>query len=267
MIEAKRSRRPSAYLEEADHVLTLTLDRPRVLNAIDFETEDTIAMAVDRLERKDGPGVLLIRARGRYFSAGFDLSGRLSHEHGDDGLATRRWYREIHALFDALEAVEKPVVAAIHGPCFGGAVELTLSCDFRLASDRASFELPEIELGVLPGSGGISRLTRLVGPANARWLVMGESVGAARAREMGLVNEVYPRETFESEVDGFVTRLAARPVQPLALAKLAIDACERLDRSTGRDLERIANTILLQSADYRARVQSAKKKKKKKPST
>jgi enoyl-CoA hydratase/carnithine racemase len=250
-----------ALLERDGAVLILTLNRPEKLNAIDREIEGVIAQAASDLDRDDALRVLLIQARGRFFSGGFDLNGRLSDRHDDGGIATRRWYREIHALFDGFEVAEKLVVAAVHGPCLGGALEMALSCDFRLVSSDAYFQLPEIDLGVLPGSGGVSRLTRLVGPGWARWLVMGERIDADRAREIGLVHEVYPAGVFSTRVRGFVERLAALPAEAVALGKLAIDACERTDRATGRDIERISNSLLLGSEDYRARVDAAKRRR------
>ena len=251
---------PHALLERDGAVLVLTLNRPEKLNAIDRAIEGVIAQSASDLDRDDALRILLIQARGRFFSAGFDLKGRLSDRHDDGGIATRRWYREIHGLFDGFEVAEKLVVAAIHGPCLGGALEMALSCDFRLVSSDAFFQLPEIDLGVLPGSGGMSRLTRLVGPGWARWLVMGERIDADRAREIGLVHEVYPASVFSTRVRGFVERLAALPAEAVALGKLAIDACERTDRATGRDIERISNSLLLGSEDYRARVDSAKRR-------
>lgn len=250
---------PHALLEQDGAILVLTLNRPGKLNAIDSEIEGVIEEAAAKLDRDNALRVLLIQARGRFFSAGFDLKGRLSDRHDDGGMATRRWYREIHSLFDGLEVVEKPVVAAIHAPCLGGALEMTLSCDFRIASSDAFFQLPEIDLGVLPASGGVSRLTRLVGPAWARWLVMGERIDAERARDIGLVQEVHVAEGFEAGVRQFVERLAGLPPEAVALAKLAIDACARTDPATGRDIERISNTALLGSDHYRAQVDAAKR--------
>src|SRR5262249_42963148 len=153
--------------------------------------------------------VLLIRAKGTYFSAGADMSGGMAPEFDGSSMAFRQWYRgTFHPIFDAFEAVEKPVVVAHHGPCLGGALEMSVSCDFRLAAESARYALPEINLGVIPGSGGTSRLTRLVGPHWTRWLAMaGESVNAEEALRMGLVHKVYPDARFEAEVWAFCQKL------------------------------------------------------------
>jgi enoyl-CoA hydratase/carnithine racemase len=159
-------------------------------------------------------------------------------------------------LFDRIEAIEKPVVLAPQGPCLGVGIELGASCDFRLASDAATFSLPEVaNLAVIPGSGGISRLTRLVGPHWAKWLVMaGETVDAHQALVMGLVHAVYPAAEFPEQVQAFAHRLAALPREALGLAKVAIDTAADVDRRTARDFDRVAQTVLFMSSDYRERV-------------
>lgn len=250
---------PGALLTRAGAVLTLTLNRPDKLNAINREVEDALREAVTTLADDADLRVLLIAARGQYFSAGFDVSHRVDDDHDPSGVALRHRYREIHDLFDLFEQVEKPVVVAAHGPCLGGALELALSGDFRLAATPARFALPEIKLGVLPGSGGTSRLTRTVGPAWARWLVMaGKTITAEDALRIGLVHAVYPPETFGEEAAAFVGHLAALPAEAVGTAKLAIDLAERLDRASGRDVERLANTKLMTSAEHRDKVSALK---------
>lgn len=252
---------PGALLTRDDAVLTMTLNRPDKLNAINDDVEEVLRQAITTFASDGGLRVLLIAARGEYFSAGFDVGHRVDDDHDPSGVRLRHRYREIHDLFDLFEQVEKPVVVAAHGPCLGGALELALSCDFRLAAPRARFALPEIKLGVLPGSGGTSRLTRTVGPAWARWLVMaGQTVTAEDALGMGLVHAVYPADSFDDDVAAFVARLAGLPTDAVGVAKLAIDLADRLDRASGRDLERLANTGLMTSQEHRDRVAGLKKR-------
>jgi enoyl-CoA hydratase/carnithine racemase len=156
-------------------------------------------------------------------------------------------------LGDELESVEKPVVIAHQGTCLGGALELSLSCDFRLAAHRARYGLPEIDMGMIPGSGGTSRLTRLIGPHWARWLIMlNRQVDAERALLMGLVHEVYPDEDFESSVQAFCRHLASQPPEALAAGKLAIELSVDLGRAQGRNIERLAASTLYFGAEHRA---------------
>ena len=136
-------------------------------------------------------------------------------------------------------------------------MELSLSCDFRLAARSATYRLPEIDIGALPGSGGISRLTRMAGPHWARWLVMaGEQVAATDAVTMGFVHRVYEDAVFDAEVQAFCRKLAQQPFELLGLAKLSIELAQDLDRTQGRNVERIANSILFTGAEHKALVQA-----------
>ena len=252
-----------ARVESEDGVITVTWTRDAKRNAINFEMWDIFEGAVSALETQDDLRVLVIRAEGRFFTAGTDISGmRANLGEGTDGVIRgsniRRDYRieAKHDLFDRLEAVEKPVVLAAHGPCFGSGIEMGASCDFRLAADTAVFSLPEVpNLAVIPGSGGISRLVRLLGPQWTKWLVMGgETISAEQALAIGLVQAVYPAAKFDEAVTAFAKRLAAMPREALGLAKVAIDTAAEVDRRTARELDRLAQTLLFQSAEYRAKV-------------
>lgn len=258
---------------ELDGVLTVTFARPEKYNAVTSEMLTGLRAAIEHFGASTELRVLLIRAEGKYFTAGMDIGSidaDISPSSGaqPSGIAFRRTYRRLHALFDELEAVEKPVVVAVQGPCLGVGVEMSLSCDFRLASESATFCLPEItHLAALPGSGGISRLTRVVGPHWARWLAMaGRTVDSRLARGMGLVHDVYPDELFAESVAEFVRDLTKIAPEALALAKLAIEAAVDTDRTTSRNIDRMANTILTGTAEHRAMVKgfldrAARKKK------
>lgn len=246
---------PDALVESDGPLLRFTIDRPAKLNAINEPVERALREAVERLEQDPALRVLVIRSRGRYFSAGYDMRYRVGDAPADDGVALRRRYREVHDLFDRIERVEKPVILAAQGPCLGGALELALSCDFRLAADAATFGFPELKLAVLPGSGGISRTARLVGPAWARWLVIaGQTLDAAAAQRIGLVHAVVPPAELDSAVDALARSLAELPAEALGLAKLTIDLCAASDRASGRDIERVANSLLMPSHEHRQRV-------------
>ena len=185
---------------------------------------------------------LVITAEGRYFTAGKDI-GEMGAQPAS-GVALRRDYRRLHELFDEMERIEKPVILAAQGPCLGIGVEMASSCDFRFASERSQFGLPEVpNLAVLPGSGGISRFTRLVGPHWARWVAMaGENVDAELARTMGFVHHVFPDETFHADVQAWVRKLVGLSAEALGLAKITIDAAVDSDRRTARHVDRMANT-------------------------
>lgn len=244
-------------------IITVTFTRDDKRNAVDEEMFELLEQAVHDLADDDAHRVLVITGEGRFFTAGVDITTMAPDlGRGTDGLVRgatmRRQYRRDarHDLFDEIEQIEKPVVLAAQGPCLGLGVELGVSCDFRLAADTATFALPEIQnLAVLPGSGGISRLVRLVGPHWARWIAMaGQSVDADEARSIGLVHAVYPHEEFAERVQAFARHLASLPREAVGLAKIAIDAAASIDRRTARDFDRLAQTTLFQSADHAERL-------------
>jgi enoyl-CoA hydratase/carnithine racemase len=255
-----------ALREDRDGVAIVTFNRPQKLNAINLEMRQVLTEAVDDLREREDLRVLLIRSTGPYFSAGVDIGGG-GHGGPDQRtmIARRRDHRRpLHTLLDEIEEIEKPVVMAIQGVCLGLGVELSGSADFRLASTNARFGLPEINIGVIAGSGGTSRFTRLCGVGWSKWLNMaGEQIDADTARIAGFVQAVYPAETFEDEVWAFCQRLMSRPAEVQAVAKLAVELCYDLDRGNGRRVERIANTPLMMrdNSDLRAKALSRGKSK------
>ncbi|CAN5294176.1 enoyl-CoA hydratase-related protein [soil metagenome] len=239
-----------ASIEEADGILTVTLTRDEKLNAITPEMTAVLWEAHDAVATRDDLRALVITARGRFFTAGIDLAAE-SPSDAPTGSEFRRRYREHHALYDAFEALEKPVVLAAQGPCLGAGVEMAGSCDFRFAAEGTWFQLPEVTIGTVAGSGGISRINRIIGPAWTKWMAMAaRKVDAERALAIGLVHEVYPVEGFQQRVHDVVREIVALPVQALGASKLVIDMTTEVDRATARDIERLANTSLIFGAEY-----------------
>jgi enoyl-CoA hydratase len=242
--------------DDVDGVITLTFTRDGKLNAVTDDMLDVMRDAVKDLGDEAAIRALVITAEGRYFTAGKDI-GEMGAQ-PDSGVALRRDYRRLHELFDEMERIEKPVVLAAQGPCLGIGVEMASSCDFRFASERSVFGLPEVpNLAVLPGSGGISRFTRLVGPHWARWVAMaGENVDAELALSMGFVHRVFPEETFDADVQAWVRQLIGMSAEALGLAKITIDAAVDSDRRTARHIDRMANTMLLQTAEHLEKIEA-----------
>ena len=243
---------------EGDGILTVTFSRDHKLNAVNAKMLDGLRVAVDDLAEREDLRVMVIAAKGRYFTAGIDINGMPvgGVDREPSGIKFRHEYSRLHKFFDDLESVEKPVILAAHAPCLGFGVEMGLSCDFRLAAARASFSLPEIRnLAALPGSGGISRLTRVVGPHWARWLAMaGQTMDAQQALSAGLVHAVYSDQVFHESVSAFAKDLASQSAEALALAKITIDAAVNADRRSARDFDRVADHLLVSSAEHRAKV-------------
>ena len=253
--------------EEAPHLLTeetesgiliATLNRPDKLNAISRQTMDLLTDAVLHFRDSDALKVMLIRATGRYFSSGADLAGgdqkRVSPtQHTASGIREnhRLNLNNMQQLWDEMEHIEKPIVVAHHAKCVGGGLEMSLSCDFRLAAKSASYAFPEGLFGVLPASGGVSRLTRLCGPHWARWLIMANKAAPAdMAFTMGLVHQVYPDETFEADVIEFCQHLAKQNREQMGAAKVAIELCAEVGPEMGRHVERMANSGLMLNPAY-----------------
>lgn len=252
---------PHARRTDADGVLTITLTRDDKLNAVSPQMLEVLFQAVDDLGEREDLQVLLVTGEGRYFTAGIDMAtmggASTTGSRGEfKGTLFRRRYRRLHDFFDRLEASEKPIVLAAQGPCLGLGVEMGASCDFRLASDTACFGLPEVaNLAMIPGSGGISRLARLVGPHWTSWLaIAGEAITAQDARMMGFVHAVYPVAEFARRAQAFAAKLAALPPETLGVAKLSLRAAAYTDRASARDFDRLANTLLVTSREHAERM-------------
>jgi enoyl-CoA hydratase len=248
-----------ATIAEKDGIITVTIDRPAKLNAISPEVTATLWEATRALGDREDLRVMVITSVGRYFTAGIDLAHIPGDRRGGQipsDVAYRRQYREHHLLYDEFEAIEKPIILAAQGPCLGAGVEMAASCDFRFASTSAYFELPEVRLGVIAGSGGTSRLTRLVGPHWGKWMAMaGQRVGAEQAKAIGLVHEVFPDDTFQESVASFAKSLVAMPMEAMGAAKLVVDIARDTDRTTQRHVDRIANAPRASSPEFFANTQ------------
>lgn len=247
---------PHLLVHEDGAILICTLNRPEKLNALSGQTMRLFEEALHRFRDTPSLKVMLIRATGRYFCAGADLhdnSGRTAPFR--TGSAIRENHRlrlhGMHRIYDEMEHIEKPIVVAHHATCVGGGLELSLSCDFRLAATSARYSFPESKMGVLPASNGVSRLTRIVGTHWARWLIMANMiVDADKALTMGLVHEVYPDETFEEEVMRFCRHLTAQSGEQMGTAKIAIEMAWEVGLDQARNVERMANSALMLSPDY-----------------
>ncbi|MYJ46227.1 MAG: enoyl-CoA hydratase/isomerase family protein [Acidimicrobiales bacterium] len=236
--------------EDSDGVRVLTLNRPQKFNAWNAAMRAEMRDAVEDTAMATDIRALIITGVGRAFSAGEDVSemGDLT-EMGTRGF--RAVARGIHSVFDLIEALEMPVIAAVNGVAAGGGFELALSCDFRVIAENARFVMPEAKVGLIPGSGGCSRLVHYVGLGRAKELVMlSRNVGADDAKAMGLATEIAP----EGKAVDVALELAAEmeAFAPLALgmAKTVLNTCTDVDHETGRRLERLGQSVLKTTADH-----------------
>jgi len=248
---------PHLLTEEDGAILIATLNRPEKLNALSGQTMGLFEQALHRFRDTPALKVMLIRATGRYFCSGADLRGGEPSQPGTTGSAIRETHRlklhGMHRIYDEMEAIEKPLVVAHHARCVGGGLEMSLSCDFRLAAKSASYSFPEGKFGVLPASNGVSRLTRIVGTHWARYLIMANRiVDADRALIMGLVHEVWPDESFEDEVMKFCRQLAEQHGEQMGAAKLSIEMAKDVGLAQARNVERMATAALMLNPGYHA---------------
>ncbi len=248
---------PAPLLVERDgDLLIATLNRPDKLNAINAPMMVAFEQALHEFRDDPALRVMLIRANGRYFSAGADLREGTPPSISAGGSELREMHRRglngMHRIYDEMEAVEKPIVVAHQGKCVGGGLELSLSCDFRLAARGASYAFPEGLFGMIPASNGVSRLTRVIGTHWARYLIMGNlEVRADRALMIGLVHEVFADETFQDDVIAFCRHLAKQNPHQMGMAKLAIEMTRDVGLAQARNVERMANAALMMEPSYR----------------
>jgi enoyl-CoA hydratase len=239
----------------APHIRVLMLNRPDAMNAWHGAMRAEMAATVRDLAESDAR-VAIICGNEKAFSAGEDVRGM---DNLSD-ISTKRFRsiaRAFHTVFDALEALEMPVIAAVEGVAAGGGMELALSCDFRVAGAKARFGLPETNVGLIPGSGGCSRLVRLVGLARAKQILMLEGVmNAQRANEMGLVTRLVDAGQALDEALRMAQMLAAKAPLALGMAKLVLNTCAEVDLETGRRLERLGQSVLKKSLDHREGVRA-----------
>src|ERR1051325_6179446 len=174
--------------ELENRIATVTLNRPERLNAINDEMRADFSRLFTELQTNDDIGVIIFTGAGRAFSAGGDI------EYFEREWQTTKFRAENHRLtqfFDELELIEKPVLAAINGPCTGAGLQITLSCDLRIASEQSKYGFRENNIGLIPGAGGCSRLVKLIGYGKAKELIFtGDMTSAIAAAPVGSVNRV-----------------------------------------------------------------------------
>jgi enoyl-CoA hydratase/carnithine racemase len=211
---------PLLFEKTEGGVARLTLNRPEVLNAVNMAMRDDLWAALEAVRDDPEIRVAVVRGAGeRAFSAGADIS-----EFGTaPSYVEARRARHDRDVWGLMLSITKPLVAAIHGYAYGAGCEMSLCCDLRIASDDASFALPEVTLGYMPSAGGTQLLPRTVHPAVAREMILGgEPIDAHRAYEIGLATRVVPRERLAAEAERVAAALGAQPPRALAAAKEAM---------------------------------------------
>ncbi len=231
-------------------VRILTLNRPEKFNSWNSRMRGEMREAVEAVALDPSVRVLVFTGAGKAFSAGEDVS-----EMGDlTELGTRGFRavaRGIHSVFDLVESLEVPVIAAVNGVAAGGGFELALSCDFRVVASNARFVMPEAKVGLIPGSGGCSRLVSYVGLGRAKELVMlGRPLGAEEAVNLGMATTVTEPDGAVEGAVALAREMTAFAPLALGMAKLILNTCTDVDHETGRRLERLGQSVLKTTSDH-----------------
>jgi 2-oxoglutaroyl-CoA hydrolase len=230
-------------------VATITLDVPGKLNRVSMHARDQLGRLFDELGADEAVCFVVLTGEGGAFSAGGDVAGFLEAE--PETLSRLAWN------VAAPERCPKPVIAKLRGYAFGVGLELALACDFRLAADDVELALPEVKLGMIPGSGGTQRLARLIGLGRAKDVIMrGRRIGAEEALALGLVGEVVPAEELDAAVDRLVDELAALSPLALSVAKRVLNQAYDAPLHVGLELEGFAYGFLRTSHDFREGVEA-----------
>jgi enoyl-CoA hydratase len=229
-----------------DRVAILTINRPDKMNALSEAVRGEMLAHLERLAGDSSAGVVVITGAGeKAFIAGADIgefAGRTPFD--------QRWAMRSPRIFDVMASYPKPVIAMINGFCLGGGCELAMSCDLRVASSKASFGQPEINLGLIPGGGGTQRMPRLVGAGQAMRLILtGDRIGAEEAKQIGLVDLVFEPEELRGKTLELASRIASKSPLTLKVAKEAVRASERLSIEDGLAYERDLFCLCFSSAD------------------
>lgn len=227
-------------------VATITLNRPKALNALDELLVAELVEAAELLDRSSDVRVIIITGSERAFAAGADIKQMSDRTYPE--IRTQRLFGE----FDRLAAIDTPIITAVAGFALGGGCELAMIGDIILAAETARFGQPEINLGIVPGLGGTQRLTRAIGKAKAMDLVLtGRMIDAAEADRIGLVSRVLPAEGFLDQVREIAAGIAAQSVPALTVATTLVDRAFDTTLTEGIRAEREAFYSLFGSHDQR----------------
>jgi len=243
--------RSKILTEKKGDTFVITLNRPEKRNALDGNLMFGIKTAIEDVFTSTSIRAIIIRGEGAGFSAGVDflaLAGTGLMTEG--GVHVRRLIREMQDIVNLIDDIEKPVIFAVHGFCFGMATELILSGDFRIAQRGTKFGIQETAVGLIPDVGGTTRMTRLLGPIKAKELIMtAKTIDADEAKTIQLVNDVVD-DAFAGALE-FADTLNKNAPLAVGLAKKLINRAQHMDARSFMELEAIAQSTLIHTEDVK----------------
>jgi enoyl-CoA hydratase len=227
-------------------VATVSLNRPKQLNALNMGLMDELVAMLESLDNDDSVRALVLTGNERAFAAGADIAEMAGAD------STTMLMRDQFAKWDKIRKLKKPIIAAVSGFCLGGGCELAMHCDMIIASESAQFGQPEIKIGVMPGAGGTQRLTRAIGKQRAMEMVLtGKFISAKEAYDFGLVNRVVPVEVYLLEAQRLAAEIAQMSPVAVRLAKEAILKVNEAFLMDGLEFERKNFYLLFSTEDQK----------------
>ena len=224
----------------------VTMNRPKAMNALNNQTLGELNALFDYFRKDNEIFGVIITGEGKAFVAGADISQMCGYS-AEQG---RDYADYAQSVFNKIENLEKPVIAAVNGYALGGGCELSMSCDIRIASDKAVFGQPEVNLGVIPCFGGTQRLSRLVGTGIAKELIYtGRNVKPEEAKAIGLVNRVVPAESLLEEAKDMMKLILSKAPMAVRYSKVAINQGINMDLVRGLEFEKDVCALTFGSED------------------
>ena len=243
--------------EKSGNLYTITLNRPEKRNAITVEMLTGVCELAERQASDPDVRAILLKGEGRIFSAGVDFNslgtevGQCLGDGGAGGTALRALIYTFQQFFNRLEAIEIPIICAMHSRVLGLGMEMALACDIRLMTDDCVWGMPELKLGVIADLGGTSRLARLIGPSRTMEVFMtAREYSAQQALEWGLVDHLYPQEDLFEEVAKMAHDITCTAPLAVGAMKKIIKRGQGIDLMTQLDMEANLNSILLRTEDF-----------------
>ncbi|MGB7970618.1 MAG: enoyl-CoA hydratase-related protein [Candidatus Deferrimicrobiaceae bacterium] len=234
-------------VDVSGRIATITINRPKSLNALNRATMQELAAALEAIAQRDDVGVVLLTGAGeKAFVAGADVSEMRDFT----PLQVLEFSRFGNGVLGGIERLPHPVIGVINGFALGGGCELAMACDILVASDNAKFAQPEVNLGIIPGWGGTQRLSRLVGRNIAKEIVLtGEMISAQRAYEIGLVNRVVPQDGLMETAREIARKILEKAPVALSTAKSVMNRGIDLDLGSACALEANAFAVMFSTVD------------------
>ncbi|MFC2135053.1 enoyl-CoA hydratase/isomerase family protein [Bacteroidota bacterium] len=218
-----------------DTIATVTVNRPDKLNALNIQTMQELKEVFTKFKTDDSVNIIIITGAGE---KGFVAGADISEINKLDTVSGKEFAESGQAVFNLIEKLGKPVIAAVNGFALGGGCELAMACHIRLASEKAKFGQPEVNLGIIPGYGGTQRLARLINTGRAmEYILTGDMISAEDALRIGLVNAVYPPEELLAKAGELAAKIVSKGQLAIRFCVEAVAACNELSEEDGLKLE------------------------------